>query len=188
MEVFLLIGIAVAWYVVATSDRDNAAPAKAEQPVTHASPWPPVTKTADAAFRAAGRKRFVTPIPRDCQIYESRMSVAGTRFRSDEALRFANGTGQSLRFEAEATNAHDPHAIKVIGVTDTGEHHLGYLWRELAERIAQAGLVDQLKPRLTAIYWQGSYVDVEFQVVGPRSEMARFYDDSRHEAADAAAV
>ena len=136
----------------------------------------PTAETFAPTHSTDERKRFLPPMPTGHQIYADRLSIAGIRFRKKDAIRFAKASRQSLRFERQPANEHDPNAIKVIGITPEGEHFLGYVWSALAAQIVETNLYDQVRPRLMSIYFQDEYVDVEYQVVGPRSEKGWFDD------------
>ena len=169
MEVVVLLFAVVVLFAI-TSSAGRKKPAA--RPVRAAGETFAPTQATDE------RKRFCPPMPAGYHLYADRVSVAGIRFRNKDAVRFAQASRHSLRFERQPSNEHDPNAIKVIGITPEGEHFLGYVWKARAAQIVEAGLYDQVRPRLISIYFQGGYVDVEYQIVGPKSEKAWFDDHS----------
>lgn len=113
---------------------------------------------------------FLPTIPSGFQIYAWRVSVAGIHLRKEDALNFIRSSGKSLVFERDVANAKDANAIKIIGVAGPTQHFLGYVPAEVAEQIVGSGLFDVVRARLERAYASGTgYVDVMFQVIGPKS-------------------
>jgi hypothetical protein len=166
MEVLivLLFG-ALTWYAVTSSSRSKVAAAPTPQ------------QSSDTQ-----RKRFLAAIPKGYQLLADRLSITGVQFRKQEALRFAAAGGQSLRLEREPTNTYDANAVKVIGTSDGGEHFLGYLPREIAKQVAEAGLFEAVRPHLTDIFvGHNQYIDIGFQLIGPTPQKAKFDDYLRQQ-------
>lgn len=116
-------------------------------------------------------------IPRGFQIFAWRVSVAGIQFRKEDALKFIRGSGRTLTFEREATNAKDPNAIKVLGLCGPIQYFLGYVPAEVAEQIVCTGLFDVARARLEHVYeGRNGYVDIIFQVIGPKSQKQDYFD------------
>lgn len=136
--------------------------------------------TSKRSSRTAGKTEgrgtnFLPPIPDGYQIFEKRLSVTGIKYRREDALRFANASDQTLAMERDATNAHDANAIKVIGIASGMRHFIGYIPREVSEQIVGSGLADVVRPRLERIWRSGTgYVDVMFQVVGPKEKKSQY--------------
>ncbi|WP_334042674.1 HIRAN domain-containing protein [Burkholderia ambifaria] len=125
-----------------------------------------------------GRQRFLPPIPKDFQIYVGHgvgISVVGIQYRRRNALRFAVDCEQTLLFEREPYNPHDPNAIKVIGVCGSSRDFIGYVPRDLASQLVESELVEVVQPRLISIWCSGGgYVDIAFQIVGPKKRKVDF--------------
>ncbi|HAL37166.1 MAG TPA: hypothetical protein DCP03_03230 [Polaromonas sp.] len=133
---------------------------------------------SSAGGKSAGRgTNFLPPIPKGFQIFEARLSVAGIEHRRDDALRFADDSDQTLALEREPDNAHDPNAIKVIGIERGTRRFIGYVPKGVAEQIVGSGLTDAVQPRLDRIWRTDSgFVDVTFQIVGPKDKKAQYVD------------
>jgi hypothetical protein len=128
-----------------------------------------------SAQRSSQAVRFLPPIPKGFQIYVANPSVAGISYRKQAALNFANSSNQRLRLEREPDNAHDPNAIKIIGVSQAGEFLIGYVPREIAEQIADLDLFDCIQPRLARIYiGRSDFLDIQYQLIGPKSKKPVF--------------
>jgi hypothetical protein len=163
MELLILLLVAAAWYYIA---RD----AKRRQ----GSPQGPASAMRD---QPASRTRHVSPIPKGYQIFSEGLSVAGVHKNKHEAARFAKAGAHALRLEREPANSHDPNAIKVFGTSGAAEYFLGYVPKEMSAQLAATQMFERVQPRLTSIYLgQGQFIDIEFQVLGPKSEKARFDD------------
>ena len=119
---------------------------------------------------------FLPSIPKDYQIFTSNILVAGITFRNSDALRFINGSEQTLELERELNNPHDKNAIKVIGITPSSRYFVGYVPQEVSEQIIETGLLDKIKLRLARTY-QGDngYIEIQFQIIGLK-ELKKQYD------------
>lgn len=128
--------------------------------------------------KSAGRgKNFLPPIPKGFQIFDGRLSVAGIEHKRDDAIRFADDSDQTLALERETNNTHDANAIKIIGVSRGKRRFIGYVPREIAAQIVGSGLVEVVLPRLERIWrTDGGFVDVTFQIVGPKDRKAQYND------------
>jgi hypothetical protein len=158
---YLLIGLALVALVVYVLTRKN--------PQRSAAPR---YKDGPAADKGAN---FLPPILEGFQIFEERLSVAGTQHRHDDASTFATDSAQALLLERDLSNPHDPNAIRVIGVGQTCRRFIGYVPKEVAEQIVGSGLSDVVQARLIRI-WRSRkrYVDITFQIVGPKSSKATY--------------
>lgn len=117
------------------------------------------------------------PIPPGYQIYCKDPSLAGSNYRRVDKLRFAESSGQTLRLEREPDNPKDPNAIQVIGDCIDDDYVIGYLPKQIAKQITNAGLFDVIKPRLCRIYIGergDGYVEIQYQIVGPKSSKQQF--------------
>ena len=146
--------------------------------LTHKSSESKPSGRSSGSINSSGRgANFLPPIPKDYQIYNGRLSVAGVEHRRDEAIRFADDADQTLLLEREPDNTHDANAIKVIGVSHSKHYFLGYVPKEVAEQIVGSGLVDVVQPRLGRIWrTDGGYVDVTFQIVGPKNRKVQYVE------------
>jgi hypothetical protein len=118
-------------------------------------------------------------IPDGYQIYEERLPIHGITFRKENALSFINSNSNELEFEREPLNEHDANAIKVIGIIKKlfGKKrlHLGYVPRELAEKIVSANFDTLILPRLHKTYvGQDDYVEIDFQILGPKGRLYEY--------------
>lgn len=128
-----------------------------------------------SAAKAAAGKNFLPPIPHGFQIFSHRLSVAGVQHRREDALAFADSTNQVLTLEREDGNAHDANAIKVIGVGGGSRRWIGYVPKEIAEQIVGSGLFDNIQARLERIWRNdGGFVDITFQIVGPKKRKKEY--------------
>jgi hypothetical protein len=121
------------------------------------------------------RKRYLSPIPDGYQIYVAQTAVAGSHFRRAQVERLFKFQKPSIDFEPEPTNSHDPNAIKVIAYNGDSHSsiHVGYVPSKLAKQFARSGVVKRLHPRLRMVQI-GDYVEVEFDVCGPKAEKSEF--------------
>ena len=143
------------------------------------------TKSLGSGNSAGKGTNFLPPIPKGFQIFASRLSVAGIQYRRDDALRFANDSDQTVALERDSDNPHDPNALKVIGVGREMRRVIGYVPREAAEQIVGSGLADVVQARLERIWCGGDgYVDITFQIIGPKDKKAQFYDFLKGKPAD----
>lgn len=146
--------------------------------LTHKSSGNKPSSKSSADRKPAGRgTSFLPPIPKGFQIFDARLSVAGIQYRREDATRFADDSGQTLALERETGNAHDTNAIKLIGISSNVRRFIGYVPREVAAQIVGSGLADAVQPRLERIWCNNSgFVDVTFQIIGPKDKKAQ-YDD-----------
>ncbi|WP_080423012.1 HIRAN domain-containing protein [Burkholderia ubonensis] len=125
-----------------------------------------------------GQQRFLPSIPKGFQIYAGHgvgISVVGIQYRRRDALRFAAGSDQALLFEREPHNPQDPNAIKVIGVSGSSRDLIGYVPRDWASQLIEGKLAEIVQPRLVSIWCSGGgYVDIAFQIVGPKERKIDF--------------
>lgn len=118
---------------------------------------------------------LMTPIPNGFQIYESYLEVAGIQYRKKAALKFIKSVNQSLEWEKEPGNRHDPNAIKIFGISEQGfskeRHMLGYVDSDTAEKICRSEFWQWLKPRpIQAYIGNGEFCIIRFQIVGPKGK------------------
>lgn len=129
---------------------------------------------------------FLPPIAKGFQIFEGRLSVSGVEHRRDDAIHFADDSDQTLALEPEPDNTYDANAIKVIGVSRGTRRFIGYVPKEVAEQIVGSGLLDAVQPRLERIWrTDKGFVDVAFQIVGPKGKKAQYEDFLNNKSAEA---
>jgi hypothetical protein len=129
---------------------------------------------------------FLPPIPKGFRIYAARLGVAGTEYRHDDARQFAEGSDQTLEFERDPSNPHDPNAMKVIGVDQRERRFIGYVPRGEAEQIVGSGLAGIVQGRLERIWRRDDgFIYVRFQVIGPKAMKEQYDDFLRNKPADA---
>lgn len=125
------------------------------------------------------RRYHLREIPDGFQIFEERLEVAGISHRRDEARAFATGRGLSLELEREASNQHDPNAIRVIGcrkgLFGPKKHFIGYVPSKVAAAIVTGGYYEKVAPRLLKTFVEDSgFVEVLFQLLGPKGERWKY--------------
>ena len=119
--------------------------------------------------------RISKNIPVGFQIFEDRLSVAGTSFREKDAAAFAKTRTGWLEFERDTDNKHDRNAIRVIGCTrdfsGTKRRFVGYVPKEISKQIVVSRFWGKIQPRLrrTNVSSDG-YIDIEFQILGPQGQ------------------
>jgi len=130
-------------------------------------------------------QNFLPPIPKGYQIFCQHLEVAGLSFRKEDAMRFFKGSEHTLKLERELNNEHDKNAIKVIGVTSSSKHFLGYVPKEVSEQIISTHLLENIKPRLARIY-QGSdgFMEIQFQLIGLKEHKKQYDDFLNNQPAD----
>lgn len=122
------------------------------------------------------------PIPEGFQIFEERLPVSGIGFRKSEAASFAKASDSWLEWEREPGNTHDSNAIKIIGCSKgwfgTKHRFIGYVPKEVAEKVVYARLFHRMRPRLLKTYvGDQGFVEVLFQLLGPRSDIDSYRMD-----------
>lgn len=119
--------------------------------------------------------RDMPHIPKGFQIFEEQLSVAGTEYRHDDALHFANGIEQTLVLEREPNSAYDENAIRVIGVAHGMRLFIGYVPREIAAHIVGSGLMEVILPRLVRIWCTNDgFIEINFQIIGPEDKIMQY--------------
>lgn len=119
-----------------------------------------------------------SPIPAGFQIYEERLEVAGVQHRLADGQRFIKGKDYEISLEADPTNPYDSNAVKVLGSSKglwgRKSRHIGYLPADTAMRVTAFGISD-VCPRLLKTYLgKSGYVEVLFQVLGPKGRKKEY--------------
>jgi len=125
------------------------------------------------------------PIPEGFQIYERMLSVTGISFRRKDAAAFAKGKKLWLEFEREPGNKYDPNAIKLIGCSKrflgVKRRFIGYIPKETSKLIVERNYIDKVLPRLDRTYvGYDDFVEIRFQIIGPKGEKDNFYQFSNN--------
>ena len=145
------------------------------RPKIHRNDLPPVRIGERASAKKTVAQGALPFIPKGLQIYDSRLSVAGIKHRAVDVASFMRSAAPSLYFEPEPSNPHDENAIKVMAASAGARHFLGYIPAATAKQIALSGVRDLIKARLEYGYeWEGGKTDVIFQILGPKSNIARY--------------
>lgn len=121
-----------------------------------------------------GKKYFKPPIPNGFQIYDEGQ-VQGLKYREMAVNNFFKGSNQTLTLERDSNNAHDPNAIKVIGVSDKFREFIGYIPKEISKKIIDRGLLQDIKVRLIRIYEaDNGYKEISFQILRPKNKKEKY--------------
>jgi hypothetical protein len=118
---------------------------------------------------------FLPPIPEGYQIYKRMLFVAGITFRKNDAALFIRSGCETLEFEREPNNPKDKNAIRVMGITPTARHFVGYVPKEISKRIMKAGVFDKIRPRLDRTYHGVvDFLEIRFQIIGLKEDKRKF--------------
>jgi len=115
---------------------------------------------------------FLPPIQVGYEIYYENLEIVGIQDRQATVWQFIQGSNQQLDWEQEPSNPQDPHAIKIIGISEqifsTKHEILGYVPGDVAKQIVSSGLWPFLQLRLDCIYVANQgYIAIRFQILGP---------------------
>lgn len=118
-------------------------------------------------------------IPAGYQIYVDRLEVAGIHHRRDAAAQFVKQTNLWLEFLSEPSNSYDSNAIMILGCykqyDKINRTHVGYVPASIAKQITRFS-ADECKARLLKTYIGDSgYVEILFQVLGPKGRIEEFH-------------
>lgn len=119
-------------------------------------------------------RRFLPPIPDDCQIFWGDVEVAGLQHHRAEAVAFIKGKDPQIHLQADPSNRHDPNAIAVHGsykgLFGRKTKMLGFVPAEIARIIAEESLGSVIQPRLRNLYsGDHDFAQVQFDILGPKS-------------------
>jgi len=119
------------------------------------------------------------PIPNGYQIYAELLEVKGITSKKKHARRFAKANRKWLELEADPHNEYDKNAIEVVGCWESlfgiKRRSIGFVPKEVSKLIAEKGFSDRVLPRLYKTYLGDSgFVEVEFQLLGPKGEKDAF--------------
>ncbi|GJL69039.1 MAG: hypothetical protein NPIRA06_16740 [Nitrospirales bacterium] len=115
---------------------------------------------------------FLPPIPVGYEIYYENIAIQGIQERQTIVWQFIQGSNHLLDWEQEPSNAQDPHAIKIFGVSEqifsTKRDMLGYVPGDVAKQIVTGGIWPFLQLRLDhiSVANQG-FITIQFQILGP---------------------
>jgi len=115
---------------------------------------------------------FLPPIQVGYQIYYENLEIEGLQDRQAAVWQFIQGSNQLLDWAQEPSNPQDPHAIRILGISEqifsTKHEMLGYVPGNVAKQIVSSGVWPFLQLRLDCIYVanQGA-IAIRFQILGP---------------------
>lgn len=115
---------------------------------------------------------FLPPIQVGYEIYYESLEIEGLQDRQTAVWQFIQGSNQLLDWEQEPSNPRDPHAIRILGISEqifsTKHEMLGYVPGNVAKQIVSSGVWPFLQLRLDCIYVanQGA-IAIRFQILGP---------------------
>lgn len=122
-------------------------------------------------------QNFSPVSPPNSSVYQTTL-VSGIFFRRLDVRSFFAGSGHRLEFEREPSNKHDKNAIKVIGISSQKRFFIGYVPKDYAKQIVDAGLDGVVQPCLRRIFCNSKdFYEVRFEIVGP-SKLKRQYQDA----------
>ena len=119
-------------------------------------------------------------VPHGYQIYEQRLSIAGVHFYRGQALSFCKRGKKRLEFIFNRENQHEKNAIAVTGFSKgifskEKQYLLGYIPKEITNKILNAGLEHEVIPRLERIYIGDKvFLDIVFQVLGKEESKDKY--------------
>lgn len=121
------------------------------------------------------------PIPDGHVLYFDRLDLSIHPSNKPACAEFCRGRDQELRIEPEPTNAYDPNALRIWGAWGGGRHQkaIGYVDRQTAGRLAAAKAAHLVRPRLLKTYLgTDNYVEISYQITGPKDQYADFLSTS----------
>lgn len=132
-------------------------------------------------FKAYHLDRF--PIPDGHCLYFERLDLPIHASQKRACLRFCRGRAPHLSLAPEPSNPHHHNAIRVIGewtgLSGAKREHIGYVERDIADRIARSGLASVIAPRLLKTYvGTEDFVEITYQIVGPKDRYADLLETS----------
>jgi hypothetical protein len=115
---------------------------------------------------------FLPPIQVGYEIYYENLEIQGIQDRQTIVWQFIQGSSHLLDWEQEPSNPHDPHTIKIFGVSEqifsTKRDMLGYVSGDVAKQIVTSGLWPFLQLRLDSItVAKQGFISIRFQILGP---------------------
>jgi hypothetical protein len=115
---------------------------------------------------------FLPPIQVGYEIYYENLEIEAIEDRQTTVWQFIQGSNQLLDWEQEPSNPKDPHAIKIIGISEqifsTKHEILGYVPADVAKQIVSSGLWSFLQLRLDCIHIaKEGFIAIRFQILGP---------------------
>jgi len=119
-------------------------------------------------------KRFLPPVPDDCQIFWGDVEVAGIQNYRSDAVTFIKGKDPQIHLKTDPRNRHDPNAIAVYGsfkgLFGRKTRMLGFVPAEIARVIAEENLSAVIQPRLRNLYsGDHDFAIVQFDLLGPKN-------------------
>lgn len=91
----------------------------------------------------------IEDIPKGYMLYNDReIFVRGVLHRKENIIKWAKGRKPSIFAKPEPDNPYDKNAIAIYGKSSTGTFHIGYIAREISNKLAELGFTDKVKVRL----------------------------------------
>lgn len=136
-----------------------------------------LSSDTDVTHSRATQLRYLSAIPDGYRVYVPKTLVSGSHYRHHQVEELFGFEQPHIQLVAEPTNEHDPNAIKVLASNrrSGSQIHVGYVPAKLAKKITRSGMIRELHPRLRMVE-AGGFVNVEFDICGPKSGMAAFDD------------
>jgi hypothetical protein len=129
-------------------------------------------------------QNFSPENPPNSSVYQTTL-VSGIFFRKLDVRGFFAGSSHRLEFEREPNNKHDKNAIKVIGISSEKRYFIGYVPKDYAKQIVDAGLDSVVHPCLRRIFCNShDLYEVRFEIVGPSELRKQFQDALNNKPAD----
>lgn len=113
-------------------------------------------------------------IPAGHQIYLKRLSVSGVQYHRENVYRLAVAKNPALSWERQSDNEHDENAIAIYGHAGGQSFPVGYVDKNTAANIAAWPSFDELSVRFEKAGYRDSWVDVVYQVTGPKGRKKEF--------------
>jgi hypothetical protein len=195
VEFYIVIGSVVAFIVIRYLYRDYQTYKLASTPIRSSSnavnippqiiPYSTIINVDASEFERVEHghqyfhksQNFSPDSPINSSVYQTTL-VSGIFFRRSDVRGFFAGLDHRLEFEREPSNKHDKNAIKVIGISSRKRFFIGYVPKDYARQIVDAGLDGIVHPRLRRIFCNSQdFYEVRFEIVGP-SKLRKQYQDA----------
>jgi len=116
-------------------------------------------------------------MPKDFQVYVSDIDPIVPAKHRAEVFKFVRGGGGPIELEREQSSADAPYAIRLVGVASGQRFHIGDVPEGAAKQIVQSGLFESVKARLLRVTAPSdSYIEMRYQIIGPKAEKKKFDD------------
>ena len=102
--------------------------------------------------------------------------MAGVQHNTDQVWELAAMERPRLSWKREPDNPHDKNAIAIFDVSGRDQEIIGYVDRELATDLMNSGQFDELSIRFEGANVDAYWVEVTYQVTGPKGGKQAFLD------------